>query len=138
MERDGKGWEMKKSELTFLGGFMSDRAQKAEQEGRGVKSFDWDSAACLIKDRFQQHGDLKAEAGLQGDWDYTGGVIFEQGNPVSDDYTYLSSNWAKPTLILSWDGVEQEEVPCFTDECERFAAKSKWDETSIAILGTNL
>lgn len=83
----------------------------------------------------KEHPDLVAEAGLQGDWAYTGGEIFRDGEPDMDSYTYLSSNWAAPTLILSWDGQEQEEMECIAIDGHRFDEKSKWDETSLAILG---
>lgn len=122
---------MKKSELSFTDGFISDRAKNNNPQ----KAFDWDKAAAIIKDKFVSHPDLVAEAGLQGDWKYTGGTIFEDGKPVSDSYTYLCSNWAMPTLILSWDGEEQEEINCFSLESEsRFTTDSKWDEQSLKIL----
>ena len=76
---------------------------------------------------------------MQGDWDYTGGTIFENGKPTNDEYTYLQSNWANPTLILEWDGEEQEEIECFTtDDTKRFNSDTKWDETSLSILGIEI
>lgn len=126
---------MKKSNLTFLEGFLGTDARRAERNTH--KSFDWDKAANIIKEKIKQHPDLKAEAGLQNDWDYTGGVIFEEGKPTNEDYTYLKSNWAIPTMILSWDGDEQEEIECYTTE-GRFDSESKWDETSLAILGIDM
>lgn len=99
-----------------------------------VKAFDWDKAAQIIKERLVEHPDLTAEAGLAGDWAYTGGCIFTEGYAVISDYTYLSSTWAIPTLVLSWDGEEQEEIDCYCDASERFDSKSKWDEESLKIL----
>ena len=129
---------MKKSNLTFADGFLGLEAQMAKAKGNTQKAFDWDKAAEIIKEKLKVHPDLKAEAGLQGDWDYTGGTIFKNGKPTNDSYTYLCSNWAIPTLILSWDGKEQEEIECLTDANERFDSDTKWDEKSLAILGINL
>ncbi len=75
---------------------------------------------------------------MQGDWNYTGGTIFRDGKPTNDEYTYLKSNWAKPTLILIWDGEEQEEIECLTESNDRFGSKTKWDEKSLNILGIKL
>lgn len=129
---------MKQSNLSFADGFLGIESQAARQRGAIQKAFDWDKAAVIIKENLTLHPNLKAEAGLQGDWTYTGGVIFEDGKPTNDDYTYLSSNWATPTLILSWDGEEQIEVDCQTDNDERFKEDSKWDEQSLSILGINI
>lgn len=122
---------MKRSELTFAEGFNSTRGMN----DNAFMSFDWDKAASIIKKELINHPSLTAEAGLQGDWAYTGGEIFSAGKPVTDEYTYLRSNWAEPTLILNWDGQEQMEIECYvTGEEHRFNADSKWDETSIALL----
>jgi hypothetical protein len=127
---------MKKSILSFADGFgiMPAMAKKVKLP----MAFDWDRAAIIIKERFGQHPDLIAEAGLQNDWAYTGGVIFENGKPTNDNYTYLCSCWATPTLILSWDGLEQEEVECFTAQSERFDSGTKWDEQSLFLLEMQL
>lgn len=122
---------MKRSELTFAEGFTSSRGKNSNPH----RAFDWDKAAEIIKERLKEHPHLVAEAGLQGDWSYTGGTIFQNGFPTNDRYTYLSSNWATPTLILSWDGEEQEEHECWSYNSEsRFNEGSKWDETSLQIL----
>lgn len=126
---------MKRSELSFMEGFTSGRGNNNNPQ----KAFDWDKAANIIKDKLKEHPDLEAEAGLQGDWDYTGGVIFENSKPTNEHHTYLSSNWAIPTLILIWDGVEQEEIECYVIKSEsRFDAHSEWDDTSLSILGIDL
>lgn len=129
---------MKTSELGFAEGFLSTRGQIAKKQGKPMMTFDWDKAAEIIKNRFKKHKDLVAEAGLERDWNYTGGEIFNDGKPTNEDYTYLSSNWATPTLILSWDGIEQEEIECFTDESERLQSDSKWDDEALKILGIEL
>lgn len=127
---------MKKSELSFADGFLGVEANKAAKQGKPHMAFDWSKAAQIIKDAFSKHPDLTAEAGLQGDWDYTGGIIFEDGKPTNEHYTYLKSNWATPTLLLSWDGEEQEEIECFSTE--KYTADSKWDIESLSILGIQL
>lgn len=127
---------MKRSELSFADGF-NPNGQGVINIGLGKPqmAFDWDKAANIIKEKLIEHPDLKAEAGLQGDWDYTGGVIFENGKPSNQEYTFLSSNWATPTLILEWDGEEQEEIECSILANERFNSGTKWDEISLNILG---
>ena len=124
---------MKRSELTFIEGFTTTRSRNNNPQ----KAFDWDKAANIIKEEFLNHNDLIAEAGLQRDWAHTGGVIFEGGKPTNDSYTHLSSNWAIPTLILSWDNQEQREIECFVIG-GRFHSDSKWDEESLKILGIDL
>lgn len=128
---------MKKQEISFFGADMLAKADEAK--GNKHRVFDWDKAAQLIKDHLVEHPDLIAEAGLQGDWSYTGGGIFRNGKPTNDEYTYLASNWAPPTLILSWGGEEQETLECWTyEDGSRFDSGSKWDEQSIEILGITL
>ena len=125
---------MKTSELSFADGFLSNKGKIAKSLGKPMMIFDWDKASKIIKEKLINHKDLIAEAGLEGDWNYTGGVIFQDGKPFLDDYTYLASNWATPTLVLSWDGEEQEEIECFTDDKSRFDYNSKWDNKSLKIL----
>lgn len=129
---------MKTSNLTFAEGFLGQEAKIGRALGNSMMAFDWDKAAKIIKNNLKNHKDLIAEAGLQKDWEHTGGEIFNNGKPTTQDYTYLSSNWATPTLILSWDGIEQDELECFTDETERFNSGSKWDNQSLQILGIKL
>lgn len=122
---------MKKSNYPFGDGFFSKKAMK----NNPVMVFDWDKAAKTIKEYLKNHPDLIAEAGLQEDWDYTGGIIFSNNEPISDTDTYLASNWAVPTLILSWDNKEQEEIECYCiKENSRFDKNSKWDDESLKLL----
>ena len=123
---------MKKRNLPLEDAILN--AKSAAKQGATIMAFDWDKAAQIIKDNFNDHPGLIAEAGLQGDWHYTGAVIFEKGVPVMNPYTYLASNWAIPTLILSWDGDEQMEIECFTEKSDRFHGETKWDSISLAIL----
>lgn len=96
---------------------------------RGAKQrvFDWDKAARLIRERSPE----VAGAGLGQDWEWTGGTIFSNGEPVTDSYTYLSSNWAVPELDL--DG---EIVECwkYEDETPGWNSDTKWPESALAIL----
>ena len=112
---------MKKSELTFLDGFTQNR------KGDSFKIFDWDKAAEIIN-QYSHHNDLVVEAGLWGDWDYTGGIIFENGKPTSDHYTYLASRWARPMILLQFGNDNDDiELDCYTTEETRFGSDSKWD-----------
>ena len=128
---------MRTSNLTFVEGFLGTQAQEAKEKGAIHKAFDWDKAAKLIKEKFETYKDLVAEAGLEGDWNYTGGEIFEDGKPTNENYTYLQSNWAIPTLILSYGGIS-EEIECWTEANDRFNADTKWDDISLNILGMQL
>jgi len=125
---------MKQSNYSFIDGLLIDNAKISKAKGNVHNAFDWDKAAAIIREKVKVHPDLRAEAGLQGDWEYTGGIIFEDGKPVIDGGTYLQSNWATPTMILSWDDEEQEEIPCFTEGNARFNESTTWDEISLAIL----
>lgn len=124
---------MKESNYSFLGADII--AKGAINRNNPVKAFDWDKAAAKIKELLPSYPNLTAEAGLQGDWDYTGGIIFEDGKPNSESYTYLASTWAIPTLIITADGEELIEMPCYTNKSKRFNSESKWDKASLKILG---
>lgn len=121
----------KESKYDFIGGMFN------SEKRNDLKAFDWDKAAQIIKEQLKIHPGLIAEAGLQGDWDYTGGVIFKNGEPYDNADTYLSSTWAIPTLII-FDGLGDEvlEMECWTEESDRFHSGSKWDSTSIDILNS--
>ena len=128
---------MKESNLSFADGFLGVQSKAAA--GSPQKKFDWDKAALIIKEKLIQNPDLVAEAGLPGDWKYTGGVIFEEGKPTNDSYTYLSSNRATPILTIQDDKGNDDEIECYTDDVNsRFNEKSKWDEVSLGILGVEI
>ena len=64
---------MKQNNLSFADGFNPNgQGQINRKLGKSLMAFDWDKAAEIIKEKLKLHPDLKAEAGLQGDWDYTG------------------------------------------------------------------
>lgn len=94
--------------------------------GREMKVFDWDKAAKLIAERKPEY----AEAGLFEDWEWTGGTIYEDGEPVFNEYTYLASTWATPVLKL--DG---EIIDCYVMESEtEYDSDTKWSESALKIL----
>lgn len=64
--------------------------------------FDWDKAARLIAEK-KPH---RAWAGLRGDFCNTGGMIYEGGKLITDEYTYLASTWAVPVLDVGLETVE--------------------------------
>lgn len=113
------------------------KIEEARINENPLKAFDWDKAAEIIKEKLKLHPELTAKAGLRGDYENTKGVIFSHGKPINKSYTYLSSIWATPTLILELDGKEVE-LECSTEANERFDCSSKWDEQSLAILGIGL
>lgn len=89
--------------------------------------FDWDKAAQLIK----QYKPEIAMAGLREDWEYTGGTIYEHGEVVKDDYTYLASTWAVPEIDI--DGCT---FPCYKMQSEvpKWGSDTKWPKSAIEIL----
>lgn len=88
--------------------------------------FDWDKAAQILKERRPQ----SAEAGLQGDLGFTGGAIWEDGKPVTEDYTYLASTWAPPVLIIGGKEIECYKMDTETD----WDCSTKWPESALNIL----
>ena len=109
--------------MNTLAAFAMWQAHRHEE----LMVFDWDKAARIINERKPQH----AAAGLSGDFEWTGGTIWEDGKPVKDDYTYLSSTWAAPVLMI--DG---EEIVCCVMEHEtKWNSDTKWPASALAIVG---
>lgn len=95
------------------------------------KVFDWDEAARIIK----QRKPMSAVAGLRGDMEWTSGTIYEDGEPVFDDYTYLQSRWATPILVLWNEDTGGIEMECFKPKgYNGWNEKTKWPESALAIL----
>jgi hypothetical protein len=92
--------------------------------GNQLKVFDWNKAAEIIRNSGTNH----ASAGLSGDWEWTGGMIFTDGKPVDpgDTYVYLASTWATPELNTG-DGEE----PCYIMEDE---ARERWGDVEFSSL----
>lgn len=74
----------------------------AKKTGAKLMVFDWDKAARLIKARIPK----EASAGLCGDWENTGGMIWKNGKPRIESSMYLASLWAVPELNMDGDVVE--------------------------------
>jgi len=89
--------------------------------------FDWNKAAKLIREQKPK----AASAGLQSDWEWTGGKIYQDGDPVEDDYTYLSSTWSTPELDM--DG-EITECYLMQSESPEWDSDTKWPESARNIL----
>lgn len=102
-------------------------AMGAANQGKPVKVFDWIKAAKLIK----ESGAKTASAGLSGDWEYTGGNIFEDGKPNREDYTYLASTWAIPELEL-----DDETIDCwiYQKDSPNWNSDTKWPKEAIEII----
>jgi len=111
---------------------MSAFAMAMANRGKPQKVFDWNKAARIIKDRKAK----TASAGLSEDWEWTGGSILEDGRPVAseDTYTYLSSCWATPELVVDGDLIE-----CYTIEGEgnNWSAETYWPQSALDILNND-
>ena len=105
------------------------RAQMAFAVGHKHRVFDWHKAAHRIKEVNPQ----EAGAGLQDDWEWTGGPIFKDGEPVPKEntYTYLSSNHAAPELEL--DG-KLEECWIYQEDSPGWIADTYWPQSALDIL----
>ena len=79
--------------------------------------FDWVKAAKMIV----LSSPSNVGAGLGTDWSYTGGTIYEDGEPDMEPGTFLSSNWAIPEIDM--DGTVE---PCWVWE-----ADSEWDSDTV-------
>nr|DAI28140.1 MAG TPA: hypothetical protein [Caudoviricetes sp.] len=108
--------------MNTLIAFMMGEANRDKE----MMVFDWDKAARLIAQRKPRI----AMAGLRGDWEFTGGVIYENGKLITNEYTYLASTWAVPELDM--DG---EIVECYKMEAEtpKWDAHTKWPKSAVEI-----
>lgn len=105
---------------------LSAFAMGEANRGRDSRVFDWDKAARMIR----EHKPKEAVAGLASDMEWTAGVIYRDGKIVDDEYTYLSSTWATPVLLL-----DDEEHDCFVMKSETtFDSGTKWPDTARAIV----
>ena len=98
-------------------------------KGKEPMVFDWHKAAELINTRKP----TTVSAGLSGDWEWTGGLIFEEGAPVKKEntYTYLSSTWARPEIEI--DG---EILPCYVmqSEADGWNSDTYWPVSALKML----
>ena len=108
---------------------MSAFLRSEASRGSPLRVFDWEKAAQIIRERAAVH----AEAGLSGDWEWTGGDILRTGIPVpaEETYTYLASTWATPALI-----VDGETVDCwrYQSDSPGWDSSTYWPESARAIL----
>jgi hypothetical protein len=107
---------------------MSAYMRALAAEGASTRVFDWDRAAEMIR----AHGASQAHAGLQFDWEYTGGQILRDGQPLDENEgCYLASNWAIPELEI--EGVRW---PCwrYQDETPGWDAHTFWPDSAKRIL----
>ena len=58
------------------------------------KQLDWEHAKRIC----EKYPGCTISAGLDEDWDCTGGVIFDGKNYVTSDYVFVSSFWATPVV----------------------------------------
>jgi len=101
----------------------------AANAGKPQMVFDWKRAAEIIVGRKAQN----ASAGLQSDWEYTGGDILRNGAPVpsEDTYTFLASTWAVPELCV--DGITMD---CYIMQSEKpdWDSDTYWPQEALDIL----
>lgn len=106
----------------------------ALSRGKEQMVFDWDKAAEIIRERKPE----RAWAGLNGDMGNTGGEIFAEGKPVTDDYTYLASTWCRPVLVIiqDEDEYEEEKILCYRmqHEVPDWDCHTKWPDSALDIL----
>ncbi|GAS95510.1 uncharacterized protein RMCC_2476 [Mycolicibacterium canariasense] len=106
--------------------------------GNPVRVFDWVKAAKIITER----GAQDASAGLSGDWEWTGGEIFADGQPVPEDdtYVYLASTWAIPELDVDGDIIDcwtwQSDTPGWDPKKQTggWGSGTYWPAEALAIL----
>lgn len=91
--------------------------------------FDWDRAAMRIAEERPE----SASAGLSDDWEWTGGEIYRNGDPMKDEYTFLASTWATPELEM--DG-NFEQCYRMKSEVPEWDSDTKWPESALKILRT--
>ena len=101
------------------------------------KVFDWDKAARIIKENGYKH----VLAGLEEDWWSTAGRIVVDGEPFTEDYTYLLSFWATPVMVIPTDDDEDDDedniIPCwcYKTECE-WDAHTQWPDSALQIFNS--
>ena len=92
--------------------------------------FDWKKAVEIIK----EYNIKNASAGLERDWEWTGGRILRDGKIVDKDdtYTFLLSCWATPLLR---DDDTDEEYECWSySQDSEYVADTYWPEDALELL----
>lgn len=97
--------------------------------GNEPRVFDWYKAAEIIRDR---QPDM-AVAGLMEDMGCTADIIWDDDKPVNGGYTYLSSVWATPVIVL--DNEIMIECWKFQSEVPEWNEYTVWPDSALAIVG---
>lgn len=94
--------------------------------------FDWDKAAQIIREK----GAQQASAGLQNDWEWTGGTILVDGVVDKYSYTYLASTWAIPELEVTDRHGIVTRMDCYRMQSESpgWYSGTKWPQSAMDIL----
>jgi hypothetical protein len=104
-------------------------------QGNPFRVFDCNKAARIIRERSLEGTLKEARAGLQCDWECTGGAIFRDGSPVPSEETctYLASAWDIPELFLDGGTLEcwswEEDTPGWNEG-------TYWPEEALSILNS--
>lgn len=93
--------------------------------------FDWHKAANIAK----HNKNATISAGLANDWKWTGGLIFDNGEPVpSDDtYVYLASTWATPEIEVNGN---REDCYIMESDSDGWDSDTYWPDSALNILAT--
>ncbi len=94
-------------------------------DGHG-KVFDWVKAAQILKDKNPD----EAYAGLLEDMEWTAGIIWSEHRPYKKAYTYLSSRWATPVLVIDEDYIECWEP----SDGSKWDSGTKWPDEALALI----
>ena len=91
-------------------GFMEGMMCYHPKSDTGFKYMDWEKAKHIVKNNPK----AKIYAGLQEDWGYTSGLIYDNGEYYDGGMCFYGcSYWATPILM-----VDGREVPCWTNESD--------------------
>lgn len=107
---------------------MSAFAMGFANRDKPLMVFDWEKAARLIAERRPD----AASAGLEGDWEWTGATIWENGTiPERSMGPYLASTWATPLLEI-----DDETIECWRYEQDTpgWGAETYWPDEARAIV----
>jgi len=108
---------------------------EANSNVENMRVFDWERCAKFIKENKEHISSIAA--GLTEDWGYTGGLIYNNEDIVSEENTYvwLSSTWATPTMVIQYKNGTEDEMSCYIMENEiSYDVKAYWPEVALTIL----
>jgi hypothetical protein len=99
-------------------------------EGNRPRVLDWEKVARYI---IEIGGNCVVYAGIQEDWDNTGGIIYDHGEVVHNE-AYTTSIWGTPTIVVYIEGrnkrIDADSI--FYKEANEHI--HDWTAESIAIL----